>query len=246
MSDLPAPASPTTIIIPVVELTYRSAGAFLASYVTQISQGQLFVEHSAPPPVGAPVVLRLATPPATMSTLEGTVSFTRAPQGPGQPGGMSIALAPAPETFGATIDRLASSFGGFRVLLAASETAPRAILTRYLRSMLACTVLDLDAGLEKGREDGALDLAVLDLDSLGPRGVELGERLRQRPRPAPLIALAQMERDRVLAQRLGFDEALRNPPAFAELEAAVLRCLARPLTTHHSTKYGTLKGYAAD
>jgi CheY-like chemotaxis protein len=239
------PAGPTTIVIPVVELGYRSAGAFLSAYVTQIAQGQLFVENNTPPPVGSPVVLRLAAPPATMTTLEGTVAFTRA-QTPGQPGGMAIALAPPPETFGATIDRLASGFGGFRVLLAASEAAPRTILGRYLRSMLSCTVVDFDATVDKVRDDVVLDLAVLDLDSSGPRGLELGERLHQRPRPAPLIALAQMERDRVLAQRLGFDEALRNPPAFAELEAAVLRCLAHPISTHHSTKYGTLKGYAAD
>jgi CheY-like chemotaxis protein len=239
------PTEPTTIVIPVVELGYRSAGAFLTSYVTQIAQGQLFVENAAPPPVGSPVVLRLSAPPATMTTLEGTVSFTRA-QAPGQPAGMGIALAPPPETFGATIDRLAAGFGGFRVVLAASEAAPRTILGRYLRSMLSCTVVDFDATVDKMRDDLMLDLAVLDLDSSGPRGLELGERIHQRPRPAPLIALAQMERDRVLAQRLGFDEALRNPPAFAELEAAVLRCLARPVTTHHSTKYGTLKGYAAD
>jgi CheY-like chemotaxis protein len=240
------PTAGDTIIIPVVELGYRSPGAFLASYVTQIAQGQLFVENNAPPPVGSPVVLRLAAPPATMTTLEGTVAFTRTAQGPGQPGGMSIALAPPPETFGATIDRLAAGFGGFRVLLAAGEAAPRTILGRYLRSMLACTVIDFDAAVDKIRDDVALDLAVIDLDSSGPRGLELGERLHQRPRPAPLVALAQMERDRVLASRLSFDEALRNPPAFAELEAAVLRCLARPITTHHTTKYGTLKGYSAD
>jgi hypothetical protein len=30
------------------------------------------------------------------------------------------------------------------------------------------------------------------------------------------------------AASLGFDEALANPPAFADLEAAALRCLAKP------------------
>ncbi|HVZ72532.1 MAG TPA: response regulator [Polyangia bacterium] len=246
MADTGSPAPPTTIVIPVVELGYRTAGAFLASYVTQISQGHIYVEHNAPPPVGSPIVLRLAAPPATMTTLEGTVSFTKPPTGPGQPGGMGIALGPPPESFGATVDRLSSSFTGYRVLLAATEAAPRAILGRYLRSMLTCTVIDHDASIDRMRDDIVLDLAVIDLDSSGPRGRELGERLHQRPRPAPIVALAQMERDRALAQRIGFDEALRNPPAFAELEAAVLRCLARPATTHHSTKYGTLKGYSAD
>jgi DNA-binding response OmpR family regulator len=132
------------------------------------------------------------------------------------------------------------------VLLVAPEAPPRAIVGRYLKSMLTCTVVEHDASGEKLREDAPLDLAVIDLDASGPRGLELGERIRQRPRPAPVIALAQMERDRALSARLGFDEALKNPPAFAELEAAVMRCLARPATTHNTTKYGTLKGYAAD
>ena len=60
------------------------------------------------------------------------------------------------------------------------------------------------------------------------------------------LAPAVVHAPQRMHQRLGFDEALRNPPAFAELEAAVLRCLARPVSTHHTTKYGTLKGYAAD
>ena len=71
---------------------------------------------------------------------------------------------------------------------------------------------------------------MIDLDSAGPAGYELYAHLRQHPEAgsAPVLAVAQLERDRARAASLGFDEALSNPPAFADLEAAALRCLAKP------------------
>jgi CheY-like chemotaxis protein len=230
--------------VPVVEIGYRSAGAFLMAYVTQIVKGDLFIESAALPPLGTPVVLRLSAPPSVTMTLEGTVAWTREARGPGQPAGMSIALGVPTESFGGTVDRLSSSFGGYRVLLGATEAAPRAILSRSLRSIMTCTIVDFESETERATLDlGSIDLSVLDLDSMGPRGFELGEKLRQRSRPAPVLGLAQLERDRATAQRLGFDEALPNPPALADLDAAVRRALSRPATIHHVTKYGTLKGY---
>jgi CheY-like chemotaxis protein len=228
--------------VPVVEIGYRTAGAFLVAYVSQISRGELFVESPTLPPRGTPLALRISAPPATM-TLEGTVVATRDAQ-PGLPPGVSVALAPPSETFGATVDRLASAFAGFRVLLSTGEAAPRAILGRYLRSILTCTVLDVDA--ESPVDLATVDLAVIDLDSSGPRGFELGQRIRQRPRAAPVLALAQLERDRAIASGLGFEEVLPNPPAFADLDTAARRALSRPMTIHHATRYGTLKGYGTD
>jgi CheY-like chemotaxis protein len=229
--------------VPVVEIGYRSAGALLMAYVTQIAKGELFIESPSLPPIGTPLSLRLGAPPATTLALEGTVARTRESRGPGAPAGMTVAIVPPSEIFGAAVDRLASTFAGFRVLLGTTDAAPRAILGRYLRSILTCTVVDLEGDSDRALDLAALDLAVVDLDSSGPRGFELGERLRQRPRPAPVLALAHLERDRALALRLGFEEVLPNPPAFADLDGAVRRCLGRPATIHHATKYGTLKGY---
>jgi CheY-like chemotaxis protein len=231
-------------VVPVVELGWRTAGAFLMAYVSEIAKGQLFVESAQLPPLGTPVVLRLGAPPNVTMSLEGTVAWTREARGPGQPAGMSVALGMPTESFGATVDRLSAGFAGFRVLLGTTEQAPRAILSRYLRSIMTCTIVDLESEAERATLDlGTIDLSVLDLDTMGPRGFELGEKLRHRPRPAPVLGLAQMERDRASAMRLGFEEVLANPPAFAELDAAVRRCLSRPATIHHATKYGTLKGY---
>jgi CheY-like chemotaxis protein len=234
----------TTRAVPVVEISYRSAGAFLVAYVSQISRGELFIESPTLPPRGTPLALRIAAPPASM-TLEGMVVGTREAR-PGQPGGMAVAIGSPSEAFGATVDRLAAAFAGFRILLSTGEAAPRAILGRYLRSILACTVLDVDGETDRSLDLGTIDLAVIDLDSSGPRGFELGQRVRQRPRAAPVLAFAQLERDRAIASGLGFEEVLPNPPAFADLDAAARRCLSRPLTIHHATRYGTLKGYGGD
>jgi CheY-like chemotaxis protein len=230
--------------VPVVEIGYRSPGAFLVAYVAQISRGELFVESPTLPPQGTPLALRIAAPPATL-TLEATVVATREAR-PGQPAGMSLALAAPSDAFSAAVDRLAAAFAGFRVLLSTGEAAPRQILGRYLRSILTCTVVDVEAEPERSLDLATVDLAVIDLDSSGPRGFELGQRIRQRQRAAPVLALAQLERDRAIASGLGFEEVLPNPPAFADLDAAARRALARPLTIHHATRYGTLKGYGSD
>ncbi len=246
MSEPLPPGGGASRSVPVVEIGYRSAGAFLVAYVNQIAKGELFVESPSLPPLGTPLLLKISASPTTTVTLEGTVAWARESRGPGHPAGMSIALTPPSETFGATVDRIAAGFAGFRVLLATAEAAPRAILGRYLRSILTCTVVDVDGEPERALDLGTIDMAVIDIDSLGPRGYELGGRMRQRPRGAPVLGLAQLERDRALALRAGFEEVLPNPPAFADLDLAVRHCLSRPSMIHHATKYATLRGYGTD
>lgn len=243
MSDLAAPPFAAIRALPVIEIGYRSAGSFLVAYATQVAKGELFIDTPTWPPLGTPVALRISVPPATTLALEGVVAFSREAR-PGDPAGMGVTLTAPSESFLSTVDRLAAGFAGFRVLLGTGEAAPRAILGKYLRSIFSCTVIDLDAEAEGSQDTGPIDLALIDIDSTGPRGFEAGERLRQRPRPAPMIALAQLERDRALALKLGFDASIANPPAIAEIEAAVRRVIARAVNVHHATKYGTLKGYA--
>jgi CheY-like chemotaxis protein len=235
----------------VVELAYRTPGSFLVAYVTQLARGVLFVETPTRLPTGTPVSLRLVAPSAPVVTMDGVVASARAGGVPGLPAGLSLTLAPLADEWGPAVDRIAAGFAGFRVLLATAEAAPRAILGRYLRSITTCMIIDVDESAGPSPELatldlGTLDLAVLDVDSCGPRAFEIGDRVQQRPRPAPVLALAQLERDRERALRAGCDEALPNPPAFADLQAAVLRCLAKPIATHQGTKYSTLKGYAHD
>jgi CheY-like chemotaxis protein len=220
---------------PVVELTYRSAGAFLVAYATSLVKGGLFVPLGdlAPLPVGAAVKLRLVAPPETVVDADGSVTWTRpAPAGPGQPAGMGVAIVSAPDALGAAVDRAAFGFAGVQVLLGTGEAAPRAIVTRYLRSILTCEILDVDYQNGGSVDLARVDLAVIDLDSSGPQGFDLHERLRgdAHAGAAPVLALAQLERDRARALRAGFDDALANPPVFADLQATVLRCLAKPVS----------------
>ena len=215
-----------------VELTYRSEAALLVAYSTHLVKGQLPIDTATPFGVGTPLAIRLVAP-ATTINMAGVVAWSRAEaQGPGQPAGMGITLAASAERIGAAIDKLAFEFRGVKTLVAASQAAPRAMLIRYLRSIITCSVIEIDQ--TKLAEPNALcnvDVTVIDLDSAGPAGYELYAHLRQHPEAgtAPVLAVAQMERDRARAASLGFDEALSNPPAFADLEAAALRCMAKPI-----------------
>jgi uncharacterized protein (TIGR02266 family) len=236
----------------IVQLAYRSPAAFLVAYATQLHKGGTFVETTAPLAVGTPIALHLTVPPATTVVLTAQVTWVRATATPGQPPGMAVALTSPQDALAAAVDSMALAFRGVCVLLRTGEAAPRAILSRYLRSILAsCEIVDGDADHEApagGKANGAngthgtngaagaldrLDLAIIDLDSSGPAGLELGARLRapERGAPVPVLALAGLERDRARAVRSGFDQAVANPPPFADLEAAVLRSLARPVTT---------------
>ncbi len=215
-----------------VELTYRSEAALLVAYSTHLVKGQLPIDTISPFGVGTPMAIRLVAP-TTAINMAGVVAWSRdQAQGPGQAAGMGITLAASAERIGTAIDKLAFEFRGIKTLVAASQAAPRALLIRFLKSIITCSVIEVDQA--KVAEPGALgnvDLTVIDLDSAGPAGYELYAHLRQHPEAgsAPVLAVAQLERDRARAASLGFDEALSNPPAFGDLEAAALRCLAKPI-----------------
>jgi len=218
--------------VPVaLELEYRSAGAFLVAYTTNLSKGGIFIETSTPLPIGTVVAMQLHAPLTPACDVQGTVAWLRPEStGPGQPAGMGIVIDTSADQYGAVVDQIAFSFSGIHILLGTGEAAPRAILSRYLRSILACRILDVDftAGLEALPDN--IDLAVIDLDSSGPEAAPLIQHLRATARTAttPIIALGQLERDRMRAHQRGADEAITNPPLFAELQSAVIRCIAKP------------------
>jgi CheY-like chemotaxis protein len=216
-----------------VELTYRSEAALLVAYSTHLVKGQLPIEMVDPFGSGTPLAIRLIAPTTTIN-MAGVVAWSREQaEGPGQPAGMGITLAASAERIGAAVDKLAFEFRGVKALVAASQAAPRALLIRYLRSIITCNVIEIDQSkLAEPSTLSNVDLTVIDLDSSGPSGYELYANLRQHPEAgsAPVLAVAQLERDRARAASLGFDEALSNPPAFADLEAAALRCLAKPIS----------------
>jgi len=255
----------------VLDLRYRSAGAFLVAYSAQLAKGELFVETPSPWPPGSGATLRLHVPGAPPLETGATVSDVRAEAlGPGQPAGMTLALAASLDAYGAVIDELAARYDRIRILLGTGEPAPRAIISRYLRSILSCDLAEVNfqpegigaggrpagangapaglsgaapeppspaesaagsnAAMTASALDGPIDLVVVDLDSSGPAGDALVVRLRQEPATSlvPIIVLAQLERDRARGVDLGADEALTNPPLYAELQSAVIHGLSRP------------------
>lgn len=216
-----------------LELTYRSDAALLIAYATNIARGQLFVDIDEHLPAGAPVQLKLVTPASSVAVGAVVTRPRGEPNGNPRATETGVAVTPRSEAFGEAIDKLAFGFKGLKALVAASQAAPRALLIRYLRSIVTCEVVEIDQ--RKLAEPGGIcnvDLAVIDLDSSGTLGYELYARLREHREAgsAPILAVAQLERDRARAASLGFDEALSNPPGFAELQAATLRVLSKPLS----------------
>jgi CheY-like chemotaxis protein len=215
-----------------LELTYRSDAALLVAYATHLSRGQLVIDTDERLPNGAGVQLRLVAPAASIALAAVVVRARGEANGSGHPLETALTITTRPETLGDGVDKLAFGFKGLKALVAASQAAPRALLIRYLRSIVTCEVIEIDQ--RRLAEPGAIcnvDLGVVDLDSTGAAGYELYARLREHKEAgsAPVLAVAQLERDRVRAASLGFDEALSNPPAFADLQASVLRVLSKPL-----------------
>jgi CheY-like chemotaxis protein len=215
-----------------LELTYRSDAALLVAYATHLARGQLMFDTKEAVATGSTVQLKLIAPAATIA-LTATVARGSGEGNGTHPGEVALALTSRPESFGDAVDKLAFGFKGIKALVAASQAAPRALLIRYLRSTVTCEVIEIDQ--RRLAEPGAIcnvDLGVVDLDSTGAAGYELYARLREHKEAgsAPVLAVAQLERDRARAASLGFDEALANPPTFTDLQSTVLRAIAKPIS----------------
>lgn len=214
------------------DLEFRSAGSFLLAYANHMAAGGLFLEVGLPPIADPAVSLHLHVPGHEPIDLVGQIAWAREnAAGPGQPPGVAIDIQTPADVYGAVVDQLAHQFSGLRVLLGTGEPAPRAILSRYLKSIFSCEIIEVDYAQPPERQNRVVDLAMVDLDSSGAHGDDLVRRLAtgSDTRAAPIIALAQLERDRVRAQQLGAHEALSNPPQFSELQASVVRCVTRPV-----------------
>jgi CheY-like chemotaxis protein/Tfp pilus assembly protein PilZ len=222
---------------PVLELRYRSSGSFLCAYSSKMARGEIFVETERPLALGTRLALRIIVPGVPLLQLDGKVGWTRGVAlGPGQPPGMGISLTSSIEAHGAVIDDVAARYAGIRILVVGGNEASRAVLARYLRSILTCDIVEMSLPLELGAAlvpNEHLDLAVVDLDSEREDAITAIRTLRSRPATAdlPVIAMAQLERDRARAATLGVAEVLAAPPLFTEVQATVMHALSAPLTS---------------
>lgn len=248
--------------LPLVDLYYRSIGTFLLAYASRLSKGELFLETPSPWSLATPVKVRLHVPGSPAMELAGTVAWTRPTAvGPGQPAGMGITLVSSIDMFGERIDHLAARYARLKILVCTADAAGRAVLGRYLQSLLTCDLVEWEPGaLVRTAEGGhalggaKIDLALLDFDAPSGRGsaansnigtlvqdlrssqdppqpayaAEAVERDRGGERRLPILLLAGSERSRARAALLGVDDVLPNPPAFPELQSAVIHALSRP------------------
>ena len=183
---------------PILELRYRSLGAFLCAYSSRMARGEVFLETERPLDLGTRLTLRIIVPGVAPLHLEAKIGWTRALSlGPGQPAGMGIGLTSSIEAHGAVIDDIAARYAGIRILVVGGSETSRAVLARYLKSILACDVVEKALPLELGAAlvpNEQVDLAVVDLDGEREDAITAIRTLRSRLATAdlPIIALAQM------------------------------------------------------
>ncbi len=228
MADRREPRLPISL-----EVTYRTAGAFLVSYSVNLSKGGIFIETSEPLPTGETMTLKFDVPGVGPLEVEGVVAWVRTGDETGLPDGMGIQFDTLDARYGNVIDEMVRSFVGLTVLVVAASPDRLALLARYVRSIIACDIVE---ATNAAAADAALgdrpDLVVLDLDVHPEMGLRCVRSTRahaaKQAHATPVIILAGDHRVRAAGKAAGADEALATPPSYHELQAAVIRTLSRP------------------
>jgi uncharacterized protein (TIGR02266 family) len=215
-----------------VEVTYRTAGAFLVSYSVNLSKGGIFIESVTPLPIGSHVSLKFDVPGAGALEVEGEVAWVRSGSPDGLPDGMGVQFARLDERYGDVIDEMVRGFVGLTVLVVAASPDRLALLGRYVRSIIACVIVEAtNASVAEVALEEQPDLVVVDLDvypEMGLRTIRSAKAQAAKGSPTPVILLAGSPQVRTTGKNAGADEALATPPSYHELQAAVIRMLSRP------------------
>ncbi len=215
-----------------LEVEYRTAGAFLVAYTSNLSKGGLFIETAHPMPVGTDLALRFTIPAAGPIEVRGAVAWVRPVAAEGKPAGMGVEFEQLDVRHGEIIDGIAASFHGLSIVVVAVNPQARTLLARAVRSILASAEViaaeNADAA-EAAIVDGP-DLVIVDLD-VGERADALyALRLAKvAPRQLPVIVAGHDLESRDRALELGADEVLPAPVVVPDLQASILRALGRPM-----------------
>jgi DNA-binding response OmpR family regulator len=134
------------------------------------------------------------------------------------------------DTLGELIDSLVTQFSGITVLVLCHDLKDRGSLSRQLRSIMATAevVGAADARVAESLLDDEIDLAILDADADPDSALRVLARAQQLFSPVPSIVMATSDEVRQRARTFGADEVVAKPPAFGELQTAVMRALGRP------------------
>lgn len=218
-----------------LEVEFRTPGAFLVAYSSNLSKGGMFVETDNPLPMGTEVKLRFSIPGQGLLEVQGVVAWVQAWKAGEKSQGMGIRFEHLDAKHGEAIDRIVAGFRGLRVIVLATSNHTRAVLARAVRSILSAAevVEAADADTAEAALAKPADLAIIDLDDDDPEvndgllTLRIAKSLSS-SKPLPVIATAREEDKRARARDLGADEVLPNPPAFIDLQSAVVRTLGRP------------------
>lgn len=228
MADRRQPRLPISL-----EVAYRTAGAFLVSYSVNLSKGGIFIETAEPLPPGETMTLKFDVPGVGPLEVEGVVAWVRTGDEGGLPDGMGIQFETLDARYGDVIDEMVRSFVGLTVLVVAASPDRLALLGRYVRSIIACEIVEAtNASVAEVALEQGPDLVVIDLDvqpEMGLRCIRSAKaHAAAQEHSTPVILLAGDHRVRAAGKTAGADEALATPPSYHELQAAVIRTLSRP------------------
>lgn len=216
-----------------VEVEYRTAGAFLVAFTSNLSKGGLFIETDRPTPIGTELVLRFSIPGVGPIEVRGSVVWIRPDTVDGKRPGMGVEFEQLDQRYGQVIDNIATGFRGLRILVLAVDLQSRLLLVRSVKSMLsAADVFEAESSdAAEPLLEREPDLAVIDIDENdAAQGLYILHRAKTAARrQLPVIALARTEEIRGRARELGADELLPSPPVLPDLQQALLRALGRPL-----------------
>jgi uncharacterized protein (TIGR02266 family) len=230
MGDRREPRLPISL-----EVAYRTAGAFLVSYSINLSKGGIFIEAAHPLDPGEHVTLRFDVPGAGELEVEGEVAWVRQGSEDGLPDGMGIEFDALDNRYGEVIDEMVRGFVGLTVLVVAASPDRLALIGRYVRSIIACEIVEAtSAPVAEVAMEQMPDLVLVDLDvrpEMGLRCIRSAKaHMSGRGQGTPVILLAGDHRVLEAGRSAGADEALATPPSYHELQAAVIRMLSRPAT----------------
>lgn len=215
-----------------LEVEYRTAGAFLVSYTSNLSKGGLFIDTDRPLTVGTELLLRFTIPESGRIEVRGVVAWIRPVSTDGKPTGMGVEFEQLDTRHGEIIDAIVGGFKGLSIMIVAVSMSARALLARAVRSILSSAevveVPSADAAEAALRDEP--DLAIIDLDDPDAGDGLYALRLAKTAKhQLPVIAAGREEDARQRARELGADEVLTAPLVLTELQAAILRALGRPL-----------------
>ncbi|PID38700.1 MAG: hypothetical protein CSA65_03155 [Proteobacteria bacterium] len=214
----------------VMQVQYRSAGSFLVSYSLNLSKGGLFLDTDDLLPVGTKLSVAFTIPGATEAVqATAKVIWRRENASADGPRGVGLQFKDLEQSIGEQIDTMIRDFGGVRLMAIAGDTPSLDRLSRYLRSVIACDVLQQTP--REVSEVGFLeqpDLLLLDLDSAGDEGMRTIEVSLNRDPAVPVVAISRDSPLRERAAALGAAITFDNPPPFKQLRQRILEVLARP------------------